>query len=93
MPLNYAHPGGRQVTLAVSILRHTSSAANYRGVILVNPGGPGSPGLDLPMELEPFVPHGVGGDYDWIGWDPRGVGASTPTMHCEKGYFEAPRRS
>jgi len=93
VPLNYSHPRGGHVTLAVSILRHTSSAANYRGVIFVNPGGPGSPGLDLPMELQPFVPHGVGEDYDWVGWDPRGVGASTPTMRCESGYFKAPRRS
>ncbi|HVX70874.1 MAG TPA: alpha/beta hydrolase [Mycobacteriales bacterium] len=93
VPLNYAHPGGRHVTLAVSILRHTSSAANYRGVIFVNPGGPGSPGLDLPMELEPFVPHGIGGRYDWVGWDPRGVGASTPTMRCQSNYFKGPRRS
>jgi pimeloyl-ACP methyl ester carboxylesterase len=93
VPLNYANPRGASITLEVSILRHTSSAANYRGVILVNPGGPGSPGLDLPTTIAPFVPHGVGGDYDWIGWDPRGVGASTPTMQCEPGYFDAPRRS
>jgi pimeloyl-ACP methyl ester carboxylesterase len=93
VPLDYAHPSGTKITLAVSMLRHTSSAANYRGVILVNPGGPGSPGLDLPMELAPFVPGGVGDRYDWIGWDPRGVGASTPAMSCDKGYFKAPRRS
>ncbi|MGN6475045.1 MAG: alpha/beta fold hydrolase [Mycobacteriales bacterium] len=93
VPLNYARPHGASITLEVSILRHTSSAANYRGVILSNPGGPGSPGLDLPTELAPFVPHGVGKDYDWIGWDPRGVGASTPTMRCERNYFDAPRRN
>ncbi|HVV76955.1 MAG TPA: alpha/beta hydrolase [Mycobacteriales bacterium] len=93
VPMDYAHPAGRSVHLEVSVLRHTSSAASYRGVMLVNPGGPGSPGLDLPAELEPFVPHGVGRDYDWIGFDPRGVGASTPTMRCEPGYFHAPRRS
>ncbi|HVS68715.1 MAG TPA: alpha/beta hydrolase, partial [Mycobacteriales bacterium] len=93
VPMDYAHPGGSSAFLEVSVLRHTSSAANYRGVMLVNPGGPGSGGLDLPAELAPFVPHGVGEDYDWIGWDPRGVGASTPTMHCEDNYFHPKRRS
>lgn len=93
VPLNYARPGSGSITLEVSRLRHSSSSANYRGVILVNPGGPGSPGLDLPVQLEPFVPHGVGRDYDWIGWDPRGVGATTPTMRCEPNYFNGPRRS
>ncbi|HVT19990.1 MAG TPA: alpha/beta hydrolase [Mycobacteriales bacterium] len=93
VPLDHAHPGKGSVTLEVSVLRHTSSAANYRGVLFVNPGGPGSPGLDLPAVLEPFVPHGVGADYDWIGWDPRGVGTSTPTMRCNRKYFNGPRHS
>ncbi|HEX3706499.1 MAG TPA: alpha/beta hydrolase [Mycobacteriales bacterium] len=91
VPLNYAHPDGAKITLELSRLRHTSS--DYKGVILTNPGGPGSPGLDLPANLEPYVPGGVGRDYDWIGWDPRGVGASHPAMHCENNYFKGPRRS
>jgi pimeloyl-ACP methyl ester carboxylesterase len=30
-------------------------------------------------------------DYDWIGFDPRGVGASRPAVNCMSGYF-GPRR-
>jgi pimeloyl-ACP methyl ester carboxylesterase len=94
VPLDYRHPhNGRTVTLELSILRHTSSARHYKGVILANPGGPGDGGLDLPDQLGPFVPHNVGADYDWIGWDPRGVGASKPAIRCEPGYFSGPRRS
>jgi pimeloyl-ACP methyl ester carboxylesterase len=91
VPLDYSHPSGSHITLELSRLRHTSS--DYKGVILVNPGGPGSPGLDLPPSLEPYVPGGVGADYDWVGWDPRGVGASHPALHCQDNYFDGPRRS
>jgi pimeloyl-ACP methyl ester carboxylesterase len=91
VPLNYAHPNQGHITLELSMLRHTSS--HYKGVILTNPGGPGSPGLDLPASLEPFVPYGVGAEYDWVSWDPRGVGASSPSMHCENNYFAGPRRN
>ena len=90
VPTDYAHPNRGDITLELSMLRHTSS--HYKGVILTNPGGPGAPGLDLPSSLAPFVPGGVGADYDWVSWDPRGVGASHPAMHCNNAYFKGPRR-
>jgi pimeloyl-ACP methyl ester carboxylesterase len=93
LPLDYGKPNGAKISLEVSILRHTSSAANYKGVMLSNPGGPGGAGLDLSIDLAPYVPHHVGNDYDWVSWDPRGVGASTPTIRCQRSYFNAPRRS
>jgi pimeloyl-ACP methyl ester carboxylesterase len=93
VPMNYSDPTGPKITLEVSMLRHTSTAAAYKGVILSNPGGPGGTSLDLPLYLEPQVPNGVGRDYDWVSWDPRGVGSSKPALHCQNGYFDAPRRS
>jgi pimeloyl-ACP methyl ester carboxylesterase len=90
VPLDYSHPGGAQIKLAVSMVRHTSPAASYQGAILVNPGGPGQPGL-LMSGTGSYVPDGVGADYDWIGFDPRGVGASVPSLSCEPSYFDGPR--
>ncbi|HJT78654.1 MAG TPA: alpha/beta fold hydrolase, partial [Gemmataceae bacterium] len=85
VPLDYAHPRGTKIKIAVSRVNHTSSAANYQGVMLVNPGGPGVSGLTLSV-LGQFVPDGVGGDYDWIGFDPRGVGSSVPSLACDPNY-------
>jgi pimeloyl-ACP methyl ester carboxylesterase len=93
VPMDYSKPTGKTITLEVSMLRHTSTKQNYMGVMLSNPGGPGGEGLDLPFFIEPDVPHNVGGDYDWVGWDPRGVGASKPALHCQSNYFKGPRRS
>jgi pimeloyl-ACP methyl ester carboxylesterase len=92
VPLDYSHPNGSKITLALSRVVHTSSAANFQGVMLVNPGGPGGSGLSL-AGLGSDVPNGVGDDYDWIGFDPRGVGASRPEVSCDPNYFSFDRPS
>ena len=83
VPLDYARPAGPTIQLAVSRIRHT--AAPYQGVMLVNPGGPGGSGLVL-SALGGYVPDSVGARYDWIGFDPRGVGASKPALTCDRSY-------
>ena len=84
VPLDYAKPAGAKIRLAVSRIKHT--AAKYQGVMLVNPGGPGGAGLRLSV-LGAYVPEGAGRSYDWIGFDPRGVGTSKPALTCDSGYF------
>jgi pimeloyl-ACP methyl ester carboxylesterase len=86
VPLDYAKPGGTKIKLAVSRIKHTVAAADYQGVMLTNPGGPGGSGLTLSV-LGEFVPGGVGADYDWIGFDPRGVGSSVPSLTCDGEYL------
>lgn len=45
VPLNYAKPHGRQITLALSRTPHT--AKKYQGPLLINSGGPGVSGLEI----------------------------------------------
>jgi pimeloyl-ACP methyl ester carboxylesterase len=90
VPLDYARPQGPQIRIALSRLRHRSPAADYQGVVLVNPGGPGGPGR-VYARIGDFMPRGSGRDYDWIGFDPRGVGASRPALSCIPSYFRGPR--
>jgi pimeloyl-ACP methyl ester carboxylesterase len=85
VPLDYDSPSAGVVTLALSRVRHTVPDSQYRGVMLVNPGGPGGSGLVLSI-LGALVPHGAGDAYDWIGFDPRGVGESTPRLSCDPTY-------
>jgi len=82
VPLDYRHPQSGRVTLALSRVQHTSPDAQYQGVMLTNPGGPGGSGLGL-ATLGGYVPDGAGSTYDWIGFDPRGVGASIPSLSCD----------
>ena len=86
VPLDHAKPRGATIKLAVSRLRHTTPDSQYQGVVLVNPGGPGGSGRIYSV-LQQFIPHGAGLSYDWIGFDPRGVGASEPSLTCDSTYF------
>ena len=95
VPLNYSHPSGTKIKIAVSRILHTSTAADYRGIILTNPGGPGGSGLDLNTflvaQLKADNLSAAANDYDWIGFDPRGVGSSLPALSCEPNYFSPDR--
>ena len=91
VPLNYDKPNGQKIQLAVSRLQHTSSAADYQGAILTNPGGPGGSGLSLSAVLASVLQSenypAAAADYDWIGFDPRGVGSSQPALTCDPNYL------
>ena len=90
VPLDYAHPRGRTITVAVSRVVHSSPDADYQGPMLVNPGGPGGSGLIYSIFGSPLVdilPGDVEQTYDWIGFDPRGVGSSKPALTCRSDFF------
>ncbi|MDN3354449.1 alpha/beta hydrolase [Actinomadura sp. DC4] len=77
VPLDYRHPDGKTISIAVSRIA-TAKPGKRRGVLLLNPGGPALEGLDTPGEMAPTLPAPVLDEYDLIGFDPRGVGHSAP---------------
>jgi pimeloyl-ACP methyl ester carboxylesterase len=77
VPLDYRKPGGRKISVEVSRIP-TAKPGLRRGVLLFNPGGPGGTGLDFPSQLLPAIPTAVTDRFDLIGFDPRGIGYSTP---------------
>jgi pimeloyl-ACP methyl ester carboxylesterase len=91
VPLNYADPGGRHLSLALDMIPATAPASQQQGVLLVNPGGPGASGLSLAAEVAGGLSPGVARDYDIVGFDPRGVGSSVPRLSCDPGFFTGPR--
>jgi pimeloyl-ACP methyl ester carboxylesterase len=98
VPLDYARPKGRQITLTVSRVRATHRDPNNskrrvprQGALVFNPGGPGASGLHFPLiGLLPEWKR-IGAAYDLIGYDPRGVGRSAP-LSCQnaKHFFKGP---
>ena len=78
VPKDYAHPEAGQLDLAVSRIR-ASGPGPRLGSLLVNFGGPGVPGIP---ELAQLTAVGelawLNTRYDLVGFDPRGVGRSTP---------------
>ncbi|MEV6772454.1 alpha/beta hydrolase [Nocardia sp. NPDC051030] len=77
VPLDYEKLDGEQISIAISRLRSQHPESRH-GVLLLVPGGPGGSGLDLPSTDGAELPSVVRDTYDLIGFDPRGLGASTP---------------
>jgi pimeloyl-ACP methyl ester carboxylesterase len=78
VPLDWAHPGGPTITLAV--IRHLASRPDQRiGSLFVNPGGPGDTGVGYVAERGEALDTLTQGRFDIVGWDLRGgAGASAP---------------
>ncbi|MDT7710638.1 MAG: hypothetical protein QOG20_6245 [Pseudonocardiales bacterium] len=80
VPLDYAEPDGP--TAKIGVLRQKASGQKI-GSLLVNPGGPGASGMSLVPSLSGGLTHSpVTQRFDLVGFDPRGVGSSTPTIDC-----------
>jgi pimeloyl-ACP methyl ester carboxylesterase len=79
VPLDYAKPSGRQIQLTL-VRIHDSDNTAHAGSLIVNPGGPGGSGLDLALGLAGQVSDKLLAHFDIIGFDPRGVGQSTPVQ-------------
>ncbi|BBG03756.1 MULTISPECIES: alpha/beta fold hydrolase [Pseudonocardia] len=80
VPLDYAEPDGPRGEVA---LLRAKARGEKIGSLLVNPGGPGGSGMNLVASLGASWDTGpVGERFDVIGFDPRGVGASTPRVTC-----------
>ncbi|HKT02668.1 MAG TPA: alpha/beta fold hydrolase [Rugosimonospora sp.] len=82
-PRDYAHPDAGTVSIAVRRLPATDRR-HVIGPLVVNPGGPGSSGIDQ-LSLFTGAPAfaAVAQRFDVVTFDPRGVGASTPGLKCE----------
>ncbi|MGW0825721.1 alpha/beta hydrolase [Streptomyces sp. NPDC002845] len=81
VPLDHRDPDGPQLTLAVSRLPSERPEAR-RGTLLVIPGGPGGSGLRRLAQQGEALRRELGGVYDIVSFDPRGVGASSRAS-CE----------
>ena len=90
VPLDYRRPGGRKITLALSEVPATATSGRL-GALLVNPGGPGGSGLNLAAGVAAGLDQSVAARYDIIGFDPRGVGSSTPALRCDPSFFAGVR--
>ena len=91
VPVDYAKPGGRHISLALDMIPATAPESQRQGILLVNPGGPGGSGLSLAAEVAQGLSPAVAAQYDIVGFDPRGVGSSVPALSCDPGFFSGVR--
>lgn len=81
-PYDWADPTNHD-TIDLAIVRIPSMGSGDLGTLLGNPGGPGAGGVEfmLGMPLSPGFDE-VMEHYDLLGFDPRGIGRSTP-LDCD----------
>ncbi|TFY72293.1 hypothetical protein EVG20_g726 [Dentipellis fragilis] len=113
VPLDYFNASAGTAKIALS--RYKATKDPSKGSVFVNPAnerasGPGIPGTPLAYRVGPRIQRiATGEDYDIVGFDPRGIGRTEPTVNCfgtaeskeafirntvlERGYQVAPESS
>ncbi|KAF2157197.1 hypothetical protein K461DRAFT_317336 [Myriangium duriaei CBS 260.36] len=97
VPMDYWN-GTTDKTVSLAVVRLPATVRiddpRYRGPILVNPGGPGGSGISMVWRAGGILQSIVQGTfpdleqpqfYDIIGFDPRGVGYTSPPVTCSGG--------
>jgi len=80
VPLDYDAPRGPKTGVALAKFP-ASDPDNKIGTLFINPGGPGGSGVGFAFGFAEVLESWLGGRFDVIGFDPRGVGASEP-LRC-----------
>ena len=97
VPLDYDDPTGATTGIALARIPATDSA-NRVGTLFVNPGGPGVSGVGYvlggvadPVSTGEYLHDRLGGRFDVVGFDPRGVARSDPlscfSSNAERSAF------
>ncbi len=89
VPMDYNRPlnasaDNPKVHIALLLVpgKHKGSRKASTSPLVLNPGGPGGAGAAFAMVAGPQLQKVVGEEQDIIGFDPRGIGATTPRADC-----------
>jgi pimeloyl-ACP methyl ester carboxylesterase len=87
VPLDYEHPEGRKISLALTRVP-AKDTADRIGSLIVNPGGPGESGIEF-LRNDVTSLSNLNKRFDLVTWDPRGVAASTPITCVDGAQLDA----
>lgn len=76
VPVDYEKPAGETLRLRVKL--QAAEGDNPVGLLFLNPGGPGGSGVDFLQSFVGQASQAMRKAYGFVGFDPRGVGQSTP---------------
>ncbi|KXH42501.1 hypothetical protein CSAL01_12772 [Colletotrichum salicis] len=77
VPLDYTSLSSGE-TIRLQLIKASANKEPYMGSMLWNPGGPGGSGVESVAALGLKLRNITGGNYDIIGFDPRGTGKTIP---------------
>jgi pimeloyl-ACP methyl ester carboxylesterase len=82
VPLDHAVPDGDTIDIALARVPANGDPDERIGSLVFNPGGPGGSGIDFLTSAVAVMPTEITAVFDLVGFDPRGVGAST-AVDCD----------
>ncbi|OJD19674.1 hypothetical protein AJ78_00406 [Emergomyces pasteurianus Ep9510] len=88
VPLDYTNPNDSE-ELPLQLLKIDATKEPVLGSVLFNPGGPGGSGVEDVAIKGHIYNEVLGGQYNLIGFDPRGTGRTLP-FSCGLNWTEAP---
>jgi len=81
VPVDWANPADGTLKLAVAF--HKADSGNPLGSLIFNPGGPGSSAVPwITDSIDQLGTAQLRKNFNMVGFDPRGVGSSEPTVEC-----------
>jgi pimeloyl-ACP methyl ester carboxylesterase len=87
VPLDYSHPNAGSIGIAIN--RKPATDAKHRiGSLLINPGGPGGYGVSFVRDSAAGLSN-LNQRFDLVGFDPRGVGQSSPVKCLDGSQLDA----
>jgi pimeloyl-ACP methyl ester carboxylesterase len=94
LPMDYDHPDGERVEVAVARVPATNTAKRI-GPLFINFGGPGGPAVDYLQAAGAGFLAALNERFDIVAFDPRGVGQSRPAIDCHvnqetQGIYSVP---
>ncbi|MCC9185149.1 alpha/beta hydrolase [Mycolicibacterium mageritense] len=94
VPVDWDDPANAQGAQAELAVIRVPASGDKIGVLMVNPGGPGASAVDTVAGMgAALAGTEIGRRFDLVGFDPRGVGHSTPQLRCRTdAEFDAYRR-
>lgn len=83
VPLDDTDPASPMIEIGLLRVRARDPERRI-GSLLVNPGGPGAPGMDFALDLAPSLPPEIQDRFDIVGFDPRGTGETIPVTCTDR---------
>lgn len=76
VPVDWDDPDGATISLAAA--RRPADGDDRIGSLFLNPGGPGASGVSWVRTAADYYGDDLLEHFDLVGWDPRGIGDSSP---------------
>jgi pimeloyl-ACP methyl ester carboxylesterase len=81
VPLDYSRPN--RAVYHVALIKKPATGDKRLGSLFTNPGGPGASGVDFVRGSAEDLYATLNEQYDIVGFDPRGTGASDAALDCQ----------